>query len=135
MDGSRFDAWTRRRFGLTAGGLIGSVLSLIGREGNDAEAKTRKKRCRKLGENCQSGGKPKCCKKHGLTCQPTLGGAHRCCRRGRESCTSDSQCCSGSCMDGLCHCKSNGMECGGFDGFCCSLNCAVEMNSTCQPKD
>ena len=48
MDGSRFDAWTRRRFGLAAGGAIGSLLGLQIAGSDDAEAKKRKKRCRKL---------------------------------------------------------------------------------------
>jgi hypothetical protein len=45
MDGSQFDVWTRRRFGLAAGGLSASLLTLASLE--DAEAKKRKKRKKK----------------------------------------------------------------------------------------
>lgn len=133
MDGSRFDAWTRRRFGLAAGGLVGSFAGLFGIGEDDAKAKKgKKKRCRKLGQSCKSSGKRACCKKKGLACLQAEGGGSQCCRRGQASCASDGQCCSGSCMDGLCQCKTNGMECA-FDAFCCSLNCAGDMNATCQP--
>ena len=37
MDGSRFDGWTRRRFGLAAGGAVTALLGLAGRR--DAAAK------------------------------------------------------------------------------------------------
>jgi hypothetical protein len=130
MDGSRFDAWTRRRFGLAAGGAIGSLLGLHDVEPDDAEAKKRKRRCRKLGQSCTPGGRRKCCKKRGLSCQIFEEGsdARRCCRKGNEVCTDDSDCCSQDCVDGRCACKSNGMTCFA-DPVCCSLKCA----GTCQP--
>ena len=69
MDGTRFDAWTRRRFGAVAGGLAGSLLMLAGHD--DAEAKKKKKKCKKLGQPCQPGGKRKCCH-HNLCFAPDV---------------------------------------------------------------
>lgn len=134
MDGSRFDAWTRRRVGLAAGGAVGSLLGLLAPGADDAGAK-KKKRCRKLGQPCTPGGKRQCCKRRGLSCQPPEVGsdARRCCRRGSEPCTDPGQCCSGECTDSRCACKSNGQECAGIDALCCSLNCAAGSPPTCQP--
>ena len=134
MDGSRFDAWTRRRFGLAAGGVVGSLLGIVGEEPADVVAKKKKKkeRCRKLGQKCTKGGKRECCEDNGLACYrfDEATEAKRCCRRGNQPCVNDGQCCSGSCENDRCACKSNGQDCAGFDGFCCSLNCAGD---TCQP--
>ena len=130
MDGSRFDAWTRRRFGLAVGGLASSLLALDGFKVAAAKKKGKKKRCRKLGQSCTPSGGQKCCKGKGLSCQifeETLT-KRRCCRRGFESCQTDDECCSQDCTDNLCACKSNGTECAA-DPLCCSLNC----EGTCQP--
>ena len=58
MDGSRFDAWTRRRLGLVAGSLVTAALG--GLHMGDVEAKNKhqkhKQRCLKLGEVCTPGG-------------------------------------------------------------------------------
>jgi hypothetical protein len=48
VDASRFDAWTRRRFGLAAGGATLSLLGLLV-PGQDTAAN---KRCKKLGKPC-----------------------------------------------------------------------------------
>ena len=139
MDGSRFDAWTRRRFGLAVGGLAGSLLGIVGGGSDDlaAKQKKKKKRCRKLGQSCREGGKRACCAKRGLSCQPfevtQPNSARRCCRRGKEPCTDSGECCSGECTDGRCVCKANGQECAGIDAVCCSLNCAGNGVATCQP--
>ena len=135
MDGSRFDAWTRRRFGLAAGGVVASLFGLSQLDIDDSEAKKGKKRCRNLGQNCRTGGKRECCRKKGLSCQIFDEGsdARRCCRKGFEPCTGDEQCCSQSCEGGQCLCKSIGAECGGLDPLCCSLNCGGGMTPTCQP--
>ena len=136
MDGSRFDAWTRRRFGLAAGGLAGSLLSLIGIGPDDAQArkgKKKKRRCKKLGQPCKPTGKRKCCKGKGLACYPPVEGpgGRRCCLRGQESCKTDDECCHGTCTDNLCACKTNGMPCGGVDELCCSLSCSGDGGTTC----
>jgi hypothetical protein len=88
MDDSRFDVWTRRRFGLAAGGLAAILL------GDEAVAKKkRKKRCRKKGANC--GGKRKCCRR--LRCAETgeVGiPVRRCCTDDpTATCRSDADCC------------------------------------------
>jgi hypothetical protein len=136
MDGSRFDAWTRRHFGLAAGGLAASLMGLAA--SGDVEAKKKKKKkkkkCKNLGVACTPGGKRKCCGKKGLSCQPPIelpGGFH-CCRRGFEPCASASECCSETCTDGFCACKTEGLPCLGIDAACCSLNCGGE-GPACQP--
>ena len=44
MDESRFDAWTRRKFGLGAGGLAASLLGVIGVGDAEGEGKGKKGR-------------------------------------------------------------------------------------------
>jgi hypothetical protein len=58
MDEARFDAWTRRRFGLTTGGLLASLVGLA-LAADDATAKRRRKKCKKSEKRC---GKKKCVK-------------------------------------------------------------------------
>jgi hypothetical protein len=97
MEDDRFDAWTRRRFGLAAGGFAASVLGLAGIE--DAQTKKkRKKRCRKLGASCKSGGKRRCCGK--LKCdrihfEPSP--KTRCCRKKDQPCNDHLDCCANLC--------------------------------------
>lgn len=47
MDSSRFDAWTRRRFSLVAGGGLAALLTLSGWPRDASEAKKGKKRLSK----------------------------------------------------------------------------------------
>ena len=87
MDGSRLDAWTRRRFGFAAGSL---VLALAG--GNETAAKKKRKRCKKAGRTC--GGKTRCCGQ--LRCAQTgeVNPADHCCRTTEGApCTSRAECC------------------------------------------
>jgi hypothetical protein len=106
MEDDRFDAWTRRRFGLAAGGFAASVLGLAGIE--DAQTKKkRKKRCRKLGASCKSGGKRRCCGK--LKCDrihfdPSP--KTRCCRKKDQPCGDSDDCCSGLCCSTSGQCSS-----------------------------
>jgi hypothetical protein len=120
MDGSRFDAWTRRRFGLAAGGLAGSLVALESAKVATASQKKKKKqrRCKKDGQDC--GGRQKCCED--LICRPIEGlvGRH-CCRDIDQPCTAMVQCCSGVC-EGVCICKSTGSVCF-VDANCCSGSC------------
>ena len=87
MDGSRFDAWTRRRFGSAAGSLAAVLLS-----GNEAAAKKERKRCQKAGKTC--GGKKRCCGQ--LRCAQTgeVNPVDRCCRHTEGgSCATSADCC------------------------------------------
>ena len=92
MDELRFDAWTRRRFGMAAGGSIATLFTPAATK--DAVAtknrKKRRKRCRKLGRACQPGGKRTCCGK--LKCdrisfEPSP--QTRCCRKEGQPCGDD----------------------------------------------
>jgi hypothetical protein len=100
MDDTRFDAWTRRRFGLATGGGIAALLGLAASEVAEAKKnkKKRKKRCRKLGRGCNPGGKRKCCGK--LKCdrisfEPSP--KTRCCRKAGQPCGDDLDCCENLC--------------------------------------
>lgn len=136
MDGSRFDAWTRRRFGLAAGRLTGSLVGVgVLRDNAEAKKKGKKDSCRTLNQSCKLTGKRACCKKGGLSCQlPVVGvGGRACCLPGNKPCQRDNDCCSEQCTDNLCACKSIGAECGGVDAACCSLHCGDDDPPTCQP--
>jgi hypothetical protein len=101
MDGPRFDAWTRRRFGVAAAGALAGLLALA--RDDDARAKRKKKRrknrkkprkCEQLGTRCNpKNDKKLCCS--GLACGvvPELGG-HRCCRSRYASCQENADCCA-----------------------------------------
>lgn len=100
MDGSRFDAWTRRAFGLAVGGLF----ALPAIRGRDVAAKS-KKRCKKLQQACKPSGKKKrCCKGQGLLCEIVVGLNGRfCCRGVGAQCTEKADCCGFlACVDGEC---------------------------------
>ena len=43
-ESSEFDRWTRRKFGLLAGGLTGSLLGLAERQASGAAKKVKKRR-------------------------------------------------------------------------------------------
>ncbi len=91
MDASRFDAWTRRRFGIALGGAVASSLGFAASRDADARKK-RKKRCKRIRDSCAVGGNRRCCS--GLACQPIDGlQGTRCCRPPGASCTGDPECC------------------------------------------
>ncbi|MCD6033588.1 MAG: hypothetical protein K0S78_5774 [Thermomicrobiales bacterium] len=103
MDGTRFDAWTRRRLGLVAGGIGALLLGLdepheagAGRKGKKSGKKRRRKRkrCKKLLQPCTIGGK-KCCR--GNSCEPINGGQF-CCKPFGKSCSDGAECCSDLCL-------------------------------------
>lgn len=112
MDGSRFDAWTRRRFGLVAGSALAAALGSASPDNvADVEANThqqrrgrRRKRCRKPQRVCVPGGR-RCCGGH--ACR-TVGIPPRgpfCCRDFDQPCPSgnDDECCEDFvCLDGRC---------------------------------
>jgi hypothetical protein len=98
MDGSAFDAWTRRRFGLAAGGVAASLLALAYSPGAQAKKKRKKrKRCRQLRAACSPGSKKKCCK--AFRCLPTtfMGSDFRCCKDLDAPCGADDECCTSNC--------------------------------------
>lgn len=104
MDGSRFDAWTRRRVGLVSGIALATALGLVARE--EGAAKKNKKKCRKLGKTCQkSGNKKKCCgslKCDTISFEPST--QTRCCRTIGKACAKNIDCCDQLCcdLDGTC---------------------------------
>ena len=104
MDATRFDAWTRRRFGLAAGGAVAAALGLGGPI--ESEAGKKKMRCRKLQQSCKpSGRKKRCCKGKGLLCEIVVGlnGRH-CCRGVGAACTETADCCGFlDCGGGTCN--------------------------------
>ncbi len=96
MDASRFDAWTRRRFGRAVGGLATIVVG--GTTLTDVAAKKkRRKRCKRLFARCTPGGKRKCCNR--LKCrvpydiQDGSSSETHCCRLEGESCSVNNDCC------------------------------------------
>jgi hypothetical protein len=138
MDGSRFDAWTRRRFGLATGGLATLVAGLYAAASGFAKKK-RKRRCKKLGfSNCKTSGKRRrCCK--GLGCdRPGMSLVRHCCLPIRRLCddtVEDPQQCCGetvcetiSGLDGHRCCVFPGDQCMDtseccFTGICVSGTC------------
>ena len=113
MDGERFDAWTRRRFGLAAGGAAASLLGLLGME--DAEAKKKhknkkknkkkKNKCKNLGQSCdQTQKNKKCCKSSQLCAQVQgLGSGNFCCKQRGSNCSVNTDCCGNDkCSGGVC---------------------------------
>lgn len=97
MDGSGFDAWTRRRFGMAAGGLAASVAAMTGLAGAKAAKKKKKKdtNCCQKGKHCDLVPlefAPQCCT--GLRCDPKT-----CfCKSPGQFCTANVQCCSNHCV-------------------------------------
>ncbi|MFT4040600.1 MAG: hypothetical protein QM692_20640 [Thermomicrobiales bacterium] len=118
MDGSRFDAWTRRRFGGVVAGALATALGLAIDPVDPAAAadrKPRKKRQRRRKKRISS----HACEPHGTSCNPRnerrlccapnacgqvleLGGYH-CCTRRFQPCDVNHDCCNNLvCVDGLC---------------------------------
>jgi hypothetical protein len=61
MDGLRFDAWTRRRFGLLAGGGLAALLGALPHSEPDAKKRrkrrpSKKRRCRRKANRTWCGG-------------------------------------------------------------------------------
>lgn len=99
MDGSYFDAWTRRRIGMVAGGVFAGALGLIERvDGAAKKRKNKKRRCRKLGKTCQKSDKQKCCgslKCDTISFEPST--QTRCCKTIDQPCSDNLDCCNGLC--------------------------------------
>ena len=87
MDEKRFDAWTRRRFGLTGGLAVFAV-----RLGSMTPVAAKKKRCKKLGDECTPGGKRKCCGDR--KCGEVAGSpGFFCCKKPHKPCSVSTECC------------------------------------------
>jgi hypothetical protein len=122
LDETQFDTWTRRRFGLVAGGAAASVLGLLGAIGLDdheAEAarkhnknknrknnsRKRKDKCRKLGDFCDDNRRnQQCCNASQLCAQvPDLGTGTFCCKQLSQNCSFSTDCCGRNrCRSGVC---------------------------------
>ncbi|MFT4039179.1 MAG: hypothetical protein QM692_13415 [Thermomicrobiales bacterium] len=122
VDETRFDAWTRRRFGLAAGGAAAAVAGLLGAIGlseHDAEARKkhnknknrkknsrkRKDKCRKLGSTCDDNKRNQdCCNANQLCAQVSeFGSGDYCCKQISYSCQYNSDCCGkNKCSGGYC---------------------------------
>ena len=123
MEGSRFDAWTRRGFGVAAGGLAGTILAQAAIPG--AKAGKKRKRCGKQNDQCNDGKKKCCC---GYHCEAFDSGPRRCCRAADFPASSDQDCCSGRRELGRCICKTLSQPCS-ESRQCCSGLCS---SNTCQ---
>jgi hypothetical protein len=128
MDGSQFDAWTRRGFGAAAGGLAGSLLAMSAIPGAEAKKGKKKKKCKKLNDSCNDGKKKCCC---GYECHESIipnGSSRHCCRApGFPDQGSPQNCCSGRSELGKCICKTLFQSCG-LPHECCSGFC---VSGTC----
>lgn len=159
MIGTRFDAWTRRRFGLAAGGVLAALTPIVeldsaagttNKVGTKPNKKRRKRRCRGVRQQCRPKKKTRrCCA--GLRCDETIalnGLARRCCRQPREACADVADCCyPADCgevvgLTGQRCCREHQRECAS-DAECCSdlrcrqatgldgRRCCAEVGSLC----
>jgi hypothetical protein len=124
MDAIRFDAWTRRRLGLTAGGALAALLGgtlapVLGPP--DAAAKKGKKKGKKKKKKgkgqCTAMAKP--CEGSGECCGALICGGpdDTCCAPITGACSGHEQCCVGACAtdgEGVPRCCLP-------DGFPCTL--------------
>ena len=130
MNDARFDDWTRRRFGLLAGG--GLVALLVAGHPDDAAGRNRKRkrkrtRRRRQKPTCPGAGRPcdetdpDCCP--GLECGFNPGiDAAVCCRPDGARCTPETACCSTHCDAETETCtQCQGRACGPDDP-CCALH-------------
>ena len=118
MDGSQFDAWTRRRLGWAAG-VLATYLAGLTATHPVAAKKGKKKRCRKLLQTCAPEGKNnRCC--GGLNCDPVTDQIGlRCCFGRQHRCDFFGQCCGGLPCDTISGLDGNRC-CGDIGDFCTS---------------
>jgi hypothetical protein len=100
MDGTRFDVWTRRRFGMAASGIAASAVSLMALDAAAKKKGKKKKKCKKARcksefETCQQDVEGEhCCL--GLNCDRIEGeDSLHCCRGVRSACEPGSSRCCG----------------------------------------
>jgi hypothetical protein len=134
MDSSRFDAWTRRRFGLAVGGFAAALLGLT--PGTDTDAKKKRKRkkpqlnafgCLDIGKACGGNGS-KCCS--GI-CQ---GKKAKKGKQDKSRCVAHN---TGGCSTGLSACAGVEAPCGEAGGVCFQTTgkgafCSVATAGSCQ---
>lgn len=97
MDDRHCDMWSRRRFGIATGGVATALLGFAFPDGATAgkKHKNRRKRCVKLLQPCQTGGRH-CC--HDNACQSFDTGADGtffCCKPEGKPCQASGECCIG----------------------------------------
>jgi hypothetical protein len=99
MDGSRFDAWTRRRFGVAAAGLVVGFFAVAGWDDAPAKRKHKKhkkprpRQCEQMHTHCNPKNDRKmCCGGLGCSHVTELGGNH-CCLWRYFACDDDVDCC------------------------------------------
>jgi hypothetical protein len=143
---SRFDAWTRRQFGLAAGGLAAALLGVAPGTNTDAKKKKRKKKkpqvnafgCLDVGKAC-GGNSGLCCsgicqgkkpKKGKLDKSRCVGHNVLDCPDGADTCQ-DAPVSCGTGGDGLCfHTTGQASFCasGGGDCFACTKDVECEAD-------
>ena len=142
MNDTHFDAWTRRRFGIAASGVMAALLAATARNEMAAKRDKRKKRrrrqksrnqrCLDLHQHCRPGGgvKRHCCA--GLTCDKAValdGLLTQCCRQPQDVCTDTSDCCyPASCdqvtgLTGRHCCRQRQATCSAHTECCGDLRC------------
>ncbi|MGH2616810.1 MAG: hypothetical protein ACRDJC_16365 [Thermomicrobiales bacterium] len=139
MNGSLFDGWTRRRFGLAAGSTVAATLGVSAIGAVKAKRKKRKKRCRRINQSCRTNSKKKRCCKH-LSCNEAKTNSPtglRCCRLHQAVCESEMECCSSlQCelavgLDGPRCCAPTGTFCSEVSDCCASMVGSVGCNNVC----
>jgi hypothetical protein len=136
MHQDRFDAWTRRRFGLTAGSTLVALLGTSGRANLTAgKTKSKLKRnkygCVNVGKSCR-GKDANCCSGVCRGSRPKLG------EKDRSHCASHD---ATSCQKGDDSCATGGIACtttANMAGFCQQTTgkasfCAADGEGLCSP--
>jgi hypothetical protein len=116
MDGSRFDAWTRRRMSLATGGLLASFLGtgvFAGVEAKKCKGNKRKcgKKCISKKKCCGGCGEQTCCKGKCVDLATNPGNCGLC----------GNACASGECVHGACTCTNFFDDCPQGVGCSCGL--------------
>lgn len=97
MDASRFDTWTRRKFGVaTSAAAVGGLLALTGLDADAARRRRRKKKkCRQLGDFCNDSIRKQNCCNPDQFCSTVqeFGPGNFCCLGVGGFCNTSSDCC------------------------------------------
>lgn len=110
MDSERFDAWTRRRFGLGLGGATAGLFALVAPDEAQGKKNRKKRRrrkpCLKKNAPCSQAGKRTCCKALHCDFPAALSMRTHCCARAEGKCDEDFDCCEGFlCNEGRGRCE------------------------------